>query len=124
MSAHVVFEQTPLTRYLGPDYATLRKMYLPEVILGYATTLQFAGTTTSRDYLLECMELSSVIADPDLDLASLFEEAGRIEELLSSFASASKALAIWTSDVKKGPGASSKKLRELGWSRELWSIKA
>jgi len=86
--------------------------------------LQFAGTTTSRDYLLECMELSSVIADPDSDLPTLFEQAGRLEELLASFASCSKALAIWTSDMKKGPGASSKKLRELGWSRELWAIKS
>ena len=109
---------------IDAEYTAIRKLYLPDVILGYASTLQFAGTTTSRDYLLECMELSSVVADPDSDLPTLFEQARRIEELLESFASCSKALAIWTSDLKKGPGASSKKLRELGWSRELWSIKS
>ncbi|TPX17389.1 uncharacterized protein E0L32_003032 [Thyridium curvatum] len=106
------------------DYQELRETYLPEVIIAYASTLQFAGTTTSRDYLLECMDLASVIADKDSDLAQLFVKSGRMKELIESFASCSKALAIWTSDVKKGgPGASSKKLREMGWSRELWSIK-
>jgi nuclear pore complex protein Nup107 len=105
------------------DYQELREAYLPEVILAYASTLQFAGTTTSRDYLLECMDLASVIAAKGSDVADLFVKVGRMKELVESFASCSKALAIWTSDVKKGPGASSKKLREMGWSRELWSIK-
>ncbi len=99
-------------------------MYLPEIVIAYASTLQFSGTTTSRDYLLECMDLASVIAEKDSDLAALFVKAGRMKELVESFASCSKALAIWTSDVKKtGSGTSSKKLREMGWSRELWSIK-
>ena len=69
------------------------------------------------------MDLASIIADKDSDLAAVFVKTGRMKELVESFASCSKALAIWTSDVKKGPGASSKKLREMGWSRELWAIK-
>ena len=93
------------------------------MIIAYASTLQFAGTTTSRDYLLECMDLASVIAEKGSDLADVFVKAGRMKELLESFTSCSKALAIWTTDLKKGPGASSKKLREMGWSRELWSVK-
>ena len=109
---------------IGPEYAALRETFLPEVIIGYASTLQFAGTTTSRDYLLECMELSAVIADPESDLPAVFEKTGRLGELVATFASASKALAIWTSDQKKGPGSGSKKMRELGWSRELWTVKS
>ncbi|CAK7231152.1 Nucleoporin nup84 [Sporothrix bragantina] len=106
-----------------PDYAVLRESYLPQVVIGYASTLQFAGTTSSRDYLLECMELAAVVAAPDNDIAGVLVATGRMKELVESFASCSKALAIWTSDMKKGPGASSKKNREMGWSRELWSVK-
>ncbi|KAL1903431.1 Nucleoporin nup84 [Sporothrix stenoceras] len=108
----------------NPDYALLRSSYLPQVVIGYASTLQFAGTTSSRDYLLECMELAAVVAAPDnSDVAGVLVSTGRMKELVESFASCSKALAIWTSDMKKGPGAGSKKNREMGWSRELWSVK-
>ncbi|CAK7265634.1 Nucleoporin nup84 [Sporothrix epigloea] len=106
-----------------PDYTVLRESFLPQVLIGYASTLQFAGTTSSRDYLLECMELAAVVAAPDSDIAGVLVATGRMKELVESFASCSKALAIWTSDMKKGPGASSKKNREMGWSRELWSVK-
>ncbi|CAK7564793.1 MAG: Nucleoporin nup84 [Sporothrix epigloea] len=106
-----------------PDCTVLRESFLPQVLIGYASTLQFAGTTSSRDYLLECMELAAVVAAPDSDIAGVLVATGRMKELFESFASCSKALAIWTSDMKKGPGASSKKNREMGWSRELWSVK-
>jgi nuclear pore complex protein Nup107 len=70
------------------------------------------------------MELAAVVAAPDnSDVAGVLVSTGRMKELVESFASCSKALAIWTSDMKKGPGASSKKNREMGWSRELWSVK-
>jgi nuclear pore complex protein Nup107 len=106
-----------------PDFQELRETFLPDVIIAYAATLQFAGTTNTRDYLLECMELAAIIAAEHSDTVRLFEESGRIEELLRSFASASKALAIWTSDQKKGAGTTSKRMREMGWSREIWSVK-
>ncbi|EFX05864.1 nuclear pore complex protein [Grosmannia clavigera kw1407] len=105
------------------DSRALRETYLPQVVIGFASTLQFAGTTSSRDYLLECMELAAAVAAPGSDLATVLVQTGRMRELVESFASCSKALAIWTSDLKKGPGAVSKKTREMGWSRELWSVK-
>jgi nuclear pore complex protein Nup107 len=74
--------------------------------------------------LLECMELAAVIAEKGSDVAHEFLKSGRMKELVEAFASCSKALAIWTSDTKKGSKTTdSKKMRELGWSRELWSIK-
>lgn len=105
------------------DARVLRETYLSQVVIGFASTLQFAGTTSSRDYLLECMELAAAVAAPGSDVATVLVQTGRMRELVESFASCSKALAIWTSDVKKGPGATSKKTREMGWSRELWSVK-
>lgn len=84
-----------------------------------------------------------MIAEKGSDVAQEFLRGGRMKELVESFASCSKALAIWTSD-KKGSQTNSKKIREVGWyvslglgrcgmgflkltikcrSRELWSIK-
>ncbi|KAK3394840.1 nuclear pore protein 84/107 [Podospora didyma] len=104
------------------DFSQLRDAYIPETVLAYASSLHFAGTSLSRDNLLECMELAAVIAEKGSDVASQFMRAGRMKELVEAFASCSKALAIWTSD-KKGSQTTSKKMREMGWSRELWSIK-
>ncbi len=105
-------------------FQEIRDMYLAEMIIAYTSTLQYAGTTASRDYLLECMDLASIVAEKDSDVAEAFMKAGRMKELVESFASCSKALAIWTSDMRRGPGGGSKKLREMGWSRELWSVKS
>ncbi|KAH8883986.1 hypothetical protein GQ53DRAFT_786529 [Thozetella sp. PMI_491] len=105
-----------------PDFQVLREHYIPETILGFVSSLHFVGTSLSRDNLLECMELAAVIADKDSDVAKEFLRSGRMKELLESFASCSKALAIFATE-KKGTQSSSKKLREMGWSKELWSIK-
>ncbi|KAI1325254.1 nuclear pore protein 84/107 [Xylariaceae sp. FL0255] len=104
------------------EFTYLRDAYLPEAIIGYVSVLHFAGTSLSRDNLLECMELASVIAKKDADIAAVLMKAGRMKEIVEGFANCSKALAISGSE-KKGPGASSKKMRENGWTRELWSVK-
>ncbi|KAF7542886.1 hypothetical protein G7Z17_g11201 [Cylindrodendrum hubeiense] len=100
----------------------LRQAYLPETILAYVSALHFAGTGLSRDNLLECMELAAVIAERGSDLSTVFVTAGRMKELLEVFAACSKALAISTGE-KRANGPSSKKVREMGWSRDLWSVK-
>ena len=101
----------------------MRAAYIPETVLAFVSCLQFVGTSLSRDYLLECMDLAASIAEKGSDAAHEFVASGRMKELVAAFASCSKALAIWTSE-KKGSQASSKKLREMGWSRELWSVKS
>ncbi|CAJ2513460.1 Uu.00g015790.m01.CDS01 [Anthostomella pinea] len=104
------------------DFVYLRDAYLPETIIGYVCVLHFAGTSLSRENLLECMELASIVAKKDADVAPVLMKSGRMKELIQGFANCSKALAISGSD-KKGSGGSSKKMRELGWTRELWSVK-
>ncbi|KAL2269924.1 hypothetical protein VTJ83DRAFT_2108 [Remersonia thermophila] len=107
------------------DFKALREAYLPETVLAYISCLQFVGTALSRDNLLECMELAAKIAEKDSNVAEEFKKCGRMQELVESFASCSKALAVWMSDKKPGSqaGSSSKKMRESGWSRELWVVK-
>lgn len=105
------------------EFTQLRRIYLPETVLAYISSLHFAGTTATRDNLMECMELAAQIADKEGDVAAEFVKAGRMKELVEAFASASKALAIWTGEKKASAQANTKKNREMGWSRELWSIK-
>ena len=100
----------------------IRQTYLPETVLAYVSALHFAGTGLSRDNLLEAMELAAVIAERNSDLSESFVKAGRVKELVEVFAACSKALAITTGE-KRAAGSSSKKLREMGWSRDLWSVK-
>ncbi|KAI1057822.1 hypothetical protein LB506_000059 [Fusarium annulatum] len=90
----------------------LRQAYLPETVLAYVGTLHFAGTGLSRDNLLECMELASIVAERDSDLSVAFLEAGRMKELVEVFAASSKALAISTGE-KRTASTGSKKLREM-----------
>lgn len=96
------------------DFRELREAYIPETVLAYISCLHFAGTSLSRDNLLECMELAAVIAEKGSDVAQEFQKCNRMKELVEAFASCSKALAIWTSD-KKGAQTNSKKIREMGW---------
>lgn len=98
-------------------------MYLPEVILSYISVLHYGGTTLSRDNLLEAMELAALIAEKDSDVASVMMKSGRMRDLVEAFANCSKALAINSEDKRKGGNVSNKKFREMGWSKELWSIK-
>lgn len=87
------------------------------------SALHFAGTGLSRDNLLESMELAAAVAERNSDLADAFCTAGRMTELVEAFAACSKSLAI-KSGEKRATGSSSKKLREMGWSRDLWSVKS
>ena len=86
------------------------------------STLHFAGTCLSRDYLLECMELAAVVADKTSDIAACFVDGRRMRELVEAFALCSKALAVVTGD-KKPAASSSKRLKDMGWSRDLWAVK-
>lgn len=99
----------------------LRQVYLPEAILAFVSGLHYAGNGLSRDNLLECMDLAGIIAERESNLATAFVEAKRMRELVEAFAACSKALA--TAKGNKGAtGSSSKKMRETGWSRDLWAV--
>lgn len=106
------------------ELAEIRQGYLPEMVLAYVYGLQFAGTTLLRDNLLECLELSNVVAERGSALGEMFIKAGRMKELVEAFAACSKSLAITAADKRAtGPGGGGKKLREKGWSRDLWTVK-
>jgi nuclear pore complex protein Nup107 len=107
-----------------PEFKVLRETYLPEIILAYNSILHFAGQVLSRDNFLECMDLSTIIAAENSDLVDIFVRKERMKELVAAFAENSKALLFANMPGKSRTGTNSKKLRTLGWTRELWSIKS
>jgi nuclear pore complex protein Nup107 len=106
-----------------PEFKLLREAYLPEIVLAYDKILHFSGIALSRDNFLECMELSTIIAAEDSDLADMFVKKGQMKELVAAFADNSRALLQANTPGKSRIGTTSKKLRNLGWTRELWDIK-
>lgn len=115
------FQESYLHDIDDTEFQLLREAYLPETIIAYVYTLQFAGSILSRDLLMECMDLSALIAAEGSDLLDLFVRTGRMQELVEAFAYAGKTLLIITS-IKGGSGSRSKKLRAKGWTPDLWSV--
>ncbi|KAH8808390.1 107-domain-containing protein [Xylogone sp. PMI_703] len=105
------------------EFLLLREAYLPETILAYICTLQYAGGMLTREFLMDCMDLSALIATEGSDLLELFVKTGRMQELVEMFATASKELLIITSD-KPGSKSASKRIRAKGWRQDLWNVKA
>lgn len=90
--------------------------------MAYISTLQLSGESLSRDLLMECMDLSALVAADGSDLLELFMKVGRMQELVEAFAHAGKSLLLITS--AKGSSSKSKKIRAKGWTPELWTVKS
>lgn len=103
------------------DSKAFREKYLPETVLAYISTLNFAGTCLSKDHLLESLDVAAVIAREGSDVADCFVNAGRIHDLIEAFASCSKALADVSGETK-GIGSTNKRICELGWYPDVWSV--
>lgn len=75
-------------------YSVLRDLYLPEALIAYNTVLHSAGYLITRDSLLKSMDLSVAIAKEENQLTGPLMRAGRMRELVKSFALSSKAMLI------------------------------
>jgi nuclear pore complex protein Nup107 len=69
----------------------IRNHYLPECILAYNSVLYFAGHAISRTFLVECMNLSHLVATNE-NLTNAFVESSRMRELVTALALSSQAL--------------------------------
>lgn len=78
----------------------------------------------TRDNLLDCMELASIIAAEGSDILDLFTKTGQMQKLVEAFALASKSLLLVSSTPQSKKSPRSKKLRLKGWSQELWNVKS
>lgn len=116
----------------------IRRMYIPEVVLAYNTVLHAAGNLITREALLESMDLSVAIAQDGATtpatggsdasktgevvsgngLAEAFKQAGRMRELVDSFALTSKVMLILKAEGKAWKARKDRAGKELG----VWEI--
>jgi nuclear pore complex protein Nup107 len=77
------------------ELARIREMYIPEIILAYNTVLHTAGSIISRQGLIESMDLSvTLAAEENKNLTEVIVKAGRMRELVRSFAASGKSMLI------------------------------
>lgn len=75
-------------------FAGLRDLYLPEALIAYNTVLHSAGYLITRDSLLKSMDLSVAVAREENRLTGPLVRAGRMRELVKSFALSAKAMLV------------------------------
>jgi len=92
------------------------------VILAFDNILSLSGSILTRDNLLECINLSTIVAAEDNDLAAIFVKKVRMQELVATFAEDSMTL-LEAKGYGQPKSGNSKKLRALGWSRDVWDVK-
>lgn len=102
------------------EFEQIRVACIPEVILAYNAILNYCGFNISRDILLKCMDLVSLVAAEDSDLTASFMGAGRMPELVEAFALSSRNM-IQAEERGSRPGKSRKNAN--GERLDLWTIK-
>ena len=98
------------------DLKHIRRTIIPEVIIAYNTALYTAGPTISRDSYIGSMDLSIAIADETNGLAECFVAAGRMRELVSSFAQTSKLMLVMKANGRQ------RKANKEGKDLGIWEI--
>lgn len=98
------------------DLAFIRKHYIPELIIAYNTVLHSAGAVISRENLIQSMDLSVEVANNGF-ISKCFKDAGRMGELVKSFAETSKKML-----VLKAEGKPWKPRKEEGKDLGIWEI--
>ena len=104
------------------ELTEIRVMYFPEIVIAYNTTLQAGGSLLSREMLLESMELSATVAmnigSEGNGLAQSILEAGRMRELVRSFALTSKAMLVARAEGRPWKPRKEFEAKHLG----IWEI--
>jgi nuclear pore complex protein Nup107 len=106
------------------DLDWIRLNYIPEMLIAYNTVLHAAGNLITRDSLLDSMELAASIArsrdddEADNGLREAFVRAGRMRELVQSFAFTSKAMLVLKAEGKEWRPRKERKGQDLG----MWEL--
>ncbi|EXJ82050.1 hypothetical protein A1O1_08119 [Capronia coronata CBS 617.96] len=101
----------------GVLLTALRNHYIPECILAYNSVLYCAGHYVSRVWLVECLELSQVVAQNAM-LTNAFVAGGRMQELVRAFALDSRALL----EATEQSGTRSKKIKTEKGNSDIWKV--
>ena len=93
---------------------------MPEIVLAYAEVLNVSAFSLSRDYCLKSMDLAAMIAAEGSDVADCFMAAGRMTELVTTLAYASRNM---IKAGEKGTKVAKSRRKMDGKSIDIWSPK-
>lgn len=110
--------RNPIDEQEATDLQYVRDAYLPEIIIAYNTALYTAGPIISRDSYITSMDLSVAVASEATGLTECFVHAGRVRELVLSFAQTSKMMLI----MKANGGPRKAKKEKAGKDIGIWEI--
>lgn len=99
------------------DLEYIRTHFIPELIIAYNTVLHSAGAVISRENLIQSMDLSVTVANKD-KINECFTKAGRMRELVKSFAETSKKMLILKAEGKPWKPRKDHEGKDLG----IWEI--
>lgn len=88
---------------------SIRNAYLPEIILAYNDVLHYAGHAITRECLLDSLDLATKVASDD-NVSKTILHAGRMTELVDSFAKVSLSILL-SNEISKSGKTGSKKPR-------------
>ena len=108
----------PVTVDEEKDLRIVRREYIPEMVIAYNTVLHSAGSLVSRKHLLQSMDLSVTVANDQNGLSKCIMEAGRMGELVTSFAQSGKAMLILKAEGKPWRPLKDREGKDLG----IWEI--
>lgn len=74
------------------DLADIRARLLPEIVLAYNVVLCAASHMISRDHLMRSMDLATIVANGKNGLADAIIKAGRMKDVVASFAHTSETM--------------------------------
>ncbi|KAH8150944.1 uncharacterized protein LAJ45_05127 [Morchella importuna] len=71
---------------------SIRNIYIPELTFAMHDVYVEAGKWLSKQLLANCLELATIVADPDRSVLACFQENGRLEEYVGALADASRSV--------------------------------
>lgn len=80
---------------------SIRNIYIPELTFAMHDVYVEAGKSLSKQLLANCLELATIVADPDRSVLACFQEMGRLEEYVVALADASRS--VLGTGATKGP---------------------
>ncbi|KAF2121364.1 nuclear pore complex protein-like protein Nup107 [Lophiotrema nucula] len=110
--------------YERADFETLKKIYIPEILIAYLSVLQAASYFMTKDNSLKAMDLATVIADDSGEwMQKALMKSGRMSEFVDGIAHVSRAMLLLTEKSKDKKGSIGKTKRgSRGETARVWDL--
>jgi len=117
---HRIPDLKPIPEEEKSDYTHILQVYLPTLIIAYASALTYAAHYLGPETLLRAFEVATIVADEDAnpELQAAFAKAGRMGEFVTTMAMASRALLNINQDLERKEKAAKVEAKEGGKKRK------